>query len=59
MKPSSYVGELNDFARAETKLFVVIQDSVQVLNPHSIHWPVKHVPLFLLVHRCYALANKT
>ena len=26
-------------------LFVVIQHSVHILNPNSVHWPVKNEPL--------------
>lgn len=45
----NYLCHLDDFARTETQLLVVIQHRVHVLNPESINWPIKHVPLLASV----------
>ena len=43
------IREFDDFSAAETELLVVIQHSVHVLNPHSIHWAIKHVPSLVII----------
>lgn len=41
----SYLCHLDYFPWTETQLLIVIQHCVHVLNPQSINWPIKHVPL--------------
>lgn len=38
-------GHLDDLSTHETKLLVVIQYSVHVLNPHCVHRPIENQPL--------------
>lgn len=49
-RETPYISKLDDFPGAKAQFFIVVQNSVHVLNPYSIHWPIKHVPLFLKVH---------
>lgn len=44
---AAHLCEFDDLPRAEAQLLVVIQHSVHVLDPDSIHWPVKHVPFLI------------
>ncbi len=34
-------------SRIETQLLIIIQDLYHILNPESIHWPIKHNPMAL------------
>lgn len=42
------VGELDDLTRIETKLLVIVEDGVHVLNPESIHRTIEHDPSSVL-----------
>ena len=44
-----YFSQFDDFSAAEAELLVVIQHSVHVLDPHSVHWTIKQVPSLVTV----------
>ena len=53
-----YLTEFDDLSTAETKLLVVIQNCVHVLDPHSIHWAIKDIPTLVFRFTRSALSDE-
>jgi hypothetical protein len=41
-------GELDDLARVQAKLLVIVEHGVHILNPDGIDWAIEHDPVLVL-----------